>query len=218
MDLTPSDRESFLGKDPRISTPENSWQEWEIQSYIVQQARRAGLFIEGDQNAAKRGFMAAARAKACGMMAGTPDLRVLKDNGKIVFIEVKKGKGKLSSAQKEWHSKAESLSHEVYTIYVDTPVMGWQAVLIALRRGRILMTQEWQTIDRCPRIDLTTTMLGVNMRGTPPYEVFTFKNTFIPDEQYTNANPEACWRQPYAEWPCYPTHWMPLPPPPILKG
>lgn len=102
-----------------------SWYEWEIQAYIIQEARRIGLFIEGDQNAGKRSYAAAARAKACGMLAGTPDMRVLTHGGIVIFIELKKKNGELSPAQEEWQQKAKDTHHHVYTIYADTPGEAW---------------------------------------------------------------------------------------------
>lgn len=72
----------------------------------------------------------------------------------------------------------------------------------------------WMDIKDCPRNDLTTKFLGVNMRGKQAGEVFTFRNTFVPDEEFPHANPEACWIQPFSDWPCYPTHFMHHPPPP----
>lgn len=118
----------FLGRD--ITT--GKWKEWEIQAYIVQEARKAGYFIEGDQNAAKRGPVAAARAKACGMNAGTPDLRVLKKNGEIIFFELKLFGGKVSRPQEDWHNKAMSLGFPVYMVWADTPKLAWDIVLNVL--------------------------------------------------------------------------------------
>lgn len=114
----------FLGRD--ISS--GKWKEWEIQAYIVMEARRAGYSIEGDQNQGKRGYGAAARAKACGMQAGTPDLRILLPKGVIVFIELKLKKGKLSAAQQDWHYIAMVKGHKAHIVYADTPLDGWGLV------------------------------------------------------------------------------------------
>lgn len=107
----------FLKRD--ITT--GKWKEWECQAYVVQELRRRGFMVEGDQNAARRGFGAAAKAKATGMTAGTPDLRVLLPKGRIVFIELKMVKGKLSDSQKEWRAKAELLGFEVGTVFANCP-------------------------------------------------------------------------------------------------
>lgn len=116
--------EKFLNKD--ISQP--GWKEWQIQAYLVMQARRAGYFIEGDQNAAKRGYAAAAIAKACGMTPGTPDLRILFPYGRILFVEVKTDTGRLSKAQLYWHEKAAALGHNVLVVKADTPKAAWEIV------------------------------------------------------------------------------------------
>lgn len=120
----------FLSKDP--SDTAYNWQEWEIQAYIIQEARRAGYFIEGDQNQAKRSFAAAARAKACGMQSGTTDMRVLFDGPATVWIELKvlnkKRKGKLSGPQKNWHEAAKTMGHHVFTVYALHPLDGWTKV------------------------------------------------------------------------------------------
>lgn len=122
---------TFMGRD--IST--GKWKEYEVQAYIVQEARRAGYTIEGDQNQAKRSFGVAARAKACGMQAGTPDLRVLLPGGKTIWIELKLKKGKLSAAQQDWHYIAMLKGHKTYVIYADTPLDGCNQVKFILQGG-----------------------------------------------------------------------------------
>ncbi len=114
----------FLGKDEA----KGKWKEWEIQAYIIQEARREGYFIEGDQNQAKRSFGAAARAKVCGMQSGTPDIRILKSPNRMIFIELKVLKNSLSQPQIEWHDLAKWNGFEVHTIYSDTPLEAWQQV------------------------------------------------------------------------------------------
>lgn len=111
----------FLGRH----IDSGKWAEWQLQSYIIQEARRAGYFIEGDQNQGKRSYGAAARAKACGMQAGTPDMRVLVPGGKTVWIELKLKKGRLSPAQRDWHYIAMLRGHKVHVIYADTPHMAF---------------------------------------------------------------------------------------------
>lgn len=122
----------FLGKD----IESGKWLEWQIQAYVVQEARRAGYFIEGDQNASKRGYGAANRAKACGMTAGTPDLRVILRDGKIIFFELKRANGKMSEKQALWHSIATGLGHLVYTIYEDRPDAAWAYIKFILGKYR----------------------------------------------------------------------------------
>jgi hypothetical protein len=58
---------SILGRDPAWIEP--PWSELQIQSYIIQESRRAGYLVAGDQNAGKRNPGAAA---ASGILAGAP--------------------------------------------------------------------------------------------------------------------------------------------------
>ena len=75
----------------------------------------------------------------------------------------------------------------------------------------------WQDISTAPRGSQHGYILGINMNGKPPHSVYVMRDTFIPSEEFTHAAPGACWRGMYAEWPCYPTHWQPLPQPPKGK-
>lgn len=75
---------------------------------------------------------------------------------------------------------------------------------------------EWQPIETAPRGSHHGYILGINMNGKPPHSVFVMRDTFIPSEEFTHAAPGACWQPLYGEWPCYPTHWMPLPAPPRI--
>lgn len=116
--------ELFMGRNPA----EGKWKEWEVQSYIVQELRRRHYFVEGDQNAARRGWGAAAKAKASGMTAGTPDLRVYLWGGKLALIELKLNKGKLSPAQIAWHAEARKLGFHVHNVFADTPLEAFQTI------------------------------------------------------------------------------------------
>lgn len=84
------------------------------------------MFIEGDQNSAKRSYAAAARAKAAGMQNGTSDIRLLAGEGKTIWRELKKHYNKLNPDQEKWHLKARELGHDVKTIFADTPAEGWK--------------------------------------------------------------------------------------------
>jgi len=120
----------FLGRDPTVA---GKWQEWEAQAYVIQELRREGIMIEGDQNQGKRSFAAAARAKAAGMKAGSPDLRIFLYYQKLILIEVKIGTGKSdkrSQEQKDWHKEAEERGFIVHTVYCKTPM----ELLIKIRK------------------------------------------------------------------------------------
>ena len=107
----------FLMRDPT----KGEWKEHEIQAYCIQELRRGGYFCEGDQNAAKRSYGAAARAKACGMLAGSPDIRIYCKGGKLYLIELKKLNGIVSETQFEWHRNAYALGFSINIVRADVP-------------------------------------------------------------------------------------------------
>ena len=110
---------TFLGQNPYDKSIK--WPEWKLQAYCVQELRRLGYMVAGDQNQAKRGYKAAAVAKATGMLAGEPDMRVYMPAGVVVFFELKTDKGRLSDAQKILHDKLRGLGHRVFTVWAQTP-------------------------------------------------------------------------------------------------
>lgn len=120
----------FLDRNP----DEGKWLEWQIQTYIVMQARKEGYFMEGDQNQAMRSFAAANRAKVCGMLAGTPDMRFYIYPNKFVAIELKQGKNKPSPDQIEWHDLALWNGFNTYVVNACTPVEGWEKVKVILTK------------------------------------------------------------------------------------
>ena len=65
------------------------WAEWQIQAFVVQEARRRGFTVAGDMNQGRRSKSSAGLAKATGMLSGEPDLRFYMPNGRLVLIELK---------------------------------------------------------------------------------------------------------------------------------
>jgi len=49
-----------------------------------------------------------------GCETGTPDVEVMLPNMRVVWLELKVGKGKPSPEQIEWHQMAEDYGHRVY--------------------------------------------------------------------------------------------------------
>ena len=87
----------------------------------------------GDQNAAKRGPKAMGEAKMTGLTPGEHDVRVYLDGGRLVLIELKNERGRLSEDQKKRHERLEDLGHKSYV------VEGHEEPLdTALEVGRIL--------------------------------------------------------------------------------
>lgn len=58
----------------------------------------------------------AIRLKAEGLLSGVPDLCIITDK-KLLWIELKAEKGRLSTNQKEVQKKLQELNQEVYTCY-----------------------------------------------------------------------------------------------------
>lgn len=85
-----------------------------------------GFLFAASMEAGKRGPKAQAEAKATGMIAGEPDLRLYvsgRDGPKLVFIENKNGGNGLSKEQKQRHADLRYLGFRVYVIKTDDEVL-----------------------------------------------------------------------------------------------
>lgn len=60
--------------------------------------------------------------KPLGVLPGVADFCIVKP-GKVVFLEIKKKKGKLSENQKNFLNSVKNLGHEAYVAY------GWEDIL-----------------------------------------------------------------------------------------
>jgi hypothetical protein len=58
-----------------------------------------------------------ARAKAFGVVAGISDLILILPAGKVVFVELKYGKGTMSDHQVRFSVKVQARGHQHYVIY-----------------------------------------------------------------------------------------------------
>ena len=85
--------------------------EWETQRFT----------FAHDQNGVKRSRASGGRAKAMGMRAGEPDLRVYLTGGRIGHIELKTAKGTASAEQRERHRTLRNLGHDVRVVKAATP-------------------------------------------------------------------------------------------------
>lgn len=94
------------------------WTEDDLQMAIVQHLRKTGQPFAADFNAGKRN---PGRAKAMGLEAGEPDLRLYYDRGRTVFVELKRQKGVVSAAQKARHKMLRDLGHTVHVLRAKTP-------------------------------------------------------------------------------------------------
>ena len=71
-----------------------------------------GVFYWHTPNQGKRGFVNAAALKAMGLVAGVPDLLILKD-GNLHALELKSAKGALSPSQRLVMARMESCGAQV---------------------------------------------------------------------------------------------------------
>lgn len=69
-------------------------------------------------NGGNRNILEAAKLKRTGTLKGVPDLCIIMDNGRTIWVEMKRQKnGTLSSVQKEMHSKMNELGHDIIVAY-----------------------------------------------------------------------------------------------------
>ncbi|QWY83653.1 VRR-NUC endonuclease domain-containing protein [Rhizobium phage RHph_X2_26] len=95
--------------------------EWELQAAQVSALRKHPAYgtlfaLAGDMNAAKRGAKAQMEAKASGMTAGEPDLRLYLATGRLVLIENKSGNNQPSDEQIDRHTLLRKLGFTVYLV------------------------------------------------------------------------------------------------------
>jgi len=81
---------------------------------LVRKLRAMGYFVAAVPNGGKRDVREATRMKQEGVVAGVPDLFVLLDGGRIIWIELKTRKGsRVSDAQHVIHAEFESRGQTV---------------------------------------------------------------------------------------------------------
>ena len=94
--------------------------EWKLQAAIAAEFERLGVCfaagLEGVRLTARQRVL----AKATGMQAGEPDLRVYLPGGRLVLIELKSATGSLRPEQKERHARLRALGFEVHVLKAKT--------------------------------------------------------------------------------------------------
>lgn len=78
------------------------------------------ILFAGDMAGSRRTPAEALWAKATGLVAGEPDLRVYGPAGSLLSVEMKTRKGILSPAQLARHARLRELGHTVRVIYAAT--------------------------------------------------------------------------------------------------
>lgn len=109
--------------------------EWQIQAEAVRRLRALPGYgaevqpgvtftLAGDFNSARRSRQQATIAKATGIAAGEPDLRIYATNGRLLLIEMKGPKTPVSAEQKIRHPLLGWLGHQVHVVRGKTIEQG----------------------------------------------------------------------------------------------
>ena len=84
---------------------------------VVNWLRSKGALVFHIPNGMKSGPVTGARFKRLGVLAGVPDLCFVLHGGKVVWIEMKKLKGKVSKEQMAVHDRLMFMGHSVVIGY-----------------------------------------------------------------------------------------------------
>lgn len=86
--------------------------EFVLQHLIVTTLRSRGMVVFSIPNERNAGVSDAARMRATGLTKGAPDLVVLKDNARCIFLELKTPTGKRSPEQEAFAETIQRLGFE----------------------------------------------------------------------------------------------------------
>lgn len=104
----------------------------QLQFACAQYLRAAGVMFFHTPNEAKRNPIEASRLNALGLTPGVPDLCILLDHARVVWVELKTTTGKISKHQENWAKKATQRGHQFHLLIAATPdeaVTKLQAIL-----------------------------------------------------------------------------------------
>lgn len=90
--------------------------EWRLQAECAAYLDSIGQPFAASLEGAKRNAYQAQMAKAMGMKAGEPDLRLYFEGGRTVFVELKSGNGPLNKAQRERIPMLRGLGFTVHVV------------------------------------------------------------------------------------------------------
>lgn len=80
-------------------------------------ALRGKCFVFHIPNGGARHPAVARKLKAEGVKAGVADICVVLPGGRVLWVEVKRPKGRQNTAQKEFQNACEKLGHEYHIVY-----------------------------------------------------------------------------------------------------
>lgn len=103
------------------------WKEAEIQAYISTKLRQSNYLFRVGLEGIPLHPRVASKAIAQGMAPGFPDIEIYL-NDRLVFIELKTVRGRLSDRQKEVHKRLSDLGYDVNVVKRATPHEAWLEV------------------------------------------------------------------------------------------
>jgi hypothetical protein len=114
-------RTKITTRNGKVTTSPSLPLEWELQAAQVRHLRQLPQYgtqfiLAADMNAERRGPKARTIALASGMTAGEPDLRIYASGGRLLLIENKVGRGRLSPAQVDRHAALTRLGFRVVVL------------------------------------------------------------------------------------------------------
>jgi hypothetical protein len=105
------------------------WSEDHLQMAVVRELRRRGVLFAADFAAGRRN---PGKAKAMGLVAGEPDLRIYLPGGRLVMVELKTDRGKVSAPQKARHAGLAALGYTVHVLRALTPAQAVEKIATIL--------------------------------------------------------------------------------------
>ena len=106
---------------------DTDWSEAAIQQYVAMESLRAGLLFHADGNGVNKGAFGGNKMKLAGARAGWPDLVYILP-ARIVWIELKNAKGRVSDSQFELHEEMRKWGCEVYVVKARNGPDAWGAI------------------------------------------------------------------------------------------
>ena len=84
---------------------------------LITRLRSEGWFVFHIPNGMNTNAITGARFKRLGVVAGIPDLIAINQDGKLIFIEMKKEKGRMSKAQESIHGQLKERDQVIIVGY-----------------------------------------------------------------------------------------------------
>lgn len=91
-----------------------------LQFLIAQELRKRKILFFHVPNGGLRSKREACKFTAIGVLSGVPDLVLLLDEAKTIFIELKIGKNKRSDKQEKFHTQVSKMGFQSHLIQADS--------------------------------------------------------------------------------------------------